>query len=420
MILTADPSLCRAGPTLLGGSPLRLLRLTGEGMRLLDGWLAGAPVGDDPRAVRLARRLLDAGLVHPVGTAAGRYGAADVTVVVPVRDDPAGVATVLAATGDVTSRIVVDDGSPTPLPGATLRHATSLGPAAARNTGWRHATTDLIAFLDADVTPEPGWLDTILPLFDDPAVAAVAPRVRSIPGRGVLSRYEADRGALDLGPDPAEVRPLSRVSYVPSAALVLRRDVLSAVGGFDEEMRFGEDVDLVWRIVDTGGVVRYQPSATVWHRPRPTVRAWARQRYHYGTSAASLANRHPRRVTPARFSPRATTASPQLVRTLRANGFATAPAVAVAARRQFGVATMLAEAIRRTWWPLALLTRRGRKILLAALFPCLLDALRTRRGPRWLALRIADDVSYSAGVWVGSLRRRTPRPLLPQLARNDQ
>ncbi|MPY81067.1 MAG: mycofactocin system glycosyltransferase [Actinophytocola sp.] len=420
MILAADPSLRRTGKTVLGGSPLRLLRLTGEGTRLLDGWLAGAPVGDDPRDVRLARRLLDAGLVHPVGTGTGRYGAADVTVVVPVRDDPDGVATVLAATRDVAARIVVDDGSAAPLLCATLRHAASAGPAAARNTGWRHATTDLVAFLDADVAPDPGWLDAILPLFDDPEVAAVAPRVRSIPGRGVLSRYEADRGALDLGPHPAEVRPLSRVSYVPSAALVMRRDVLSAVGGFDETMRFGEDVDLVWRIVDTGGVVRYQPSATVWHRPRSTVRAWARQRYHYGTSAASLASRHPRRVTPARFSPRSIAASGRLVRTLRANGFDTGPAVTVAAQRQLAVVTMLAEAIRRTWFPLALLTRRGRRVLLAALLPCLLDALRTGRGPRWLALRIADDVSYGAGVWAGSVRHRTARPLLPQLARQDR
>ncbi len=59
-------------------------------------------------------------------------------------------------------------------------------------------------------------------------------------------------------------------------------------------------------------------------------------------------------------------------------------------------------------------------VLLAALLPCLLDALRTRRGIRWLALRIADDLNYGTGVWTGSIRHRTARPLLPQLIRGDR
>ncbi|GAA5116670.1 glycosyltransferase [Haloechinothrix salitolerans] len=174
--VTPDVSLRRhaGGRVMLGGSPTRLLRLTTHGATLLDRWCAGQPIGTAPRETALARRLLDAGLIHPEPRP-GRYTPADVTVVVPVNDNPHGLARLRAATGDLTT-IVVDDGSTAPLLDATLRHRTPAGPAAARNTGWRQASTDLVAFLDADTLPEPDWLEAILGLFDDPDVAAAALR----------------------------------------------------------------------------------------------------------------------------------------------------------------------------------------------------------------------------------------------------
>src|SRR3954451_924841 len=162
-----DPGVRRidGGAVLVGGSPLRILRLTGAGQRLIDRLEAGERVPQSQGAQRLVRRLLDAGMAHPRPGAA-HFTARDVTVVVPVRD------------GEVTTEaaIVVDDGSTTPAthPTATvLRHDHTRGPAAARNTGWRAATTDLIAFLDTGCRPEAGWLDHLLAHFGDPAVAAV-------------------------------------------------------------------------------------------------------------------------------------------------------------------------------------------------------------------------------------------------------
>src|SRR5438067_1402431 len=68
----------------LGGAPLRLMRLSAAGAEALRGWRAGAAIGDGVGARRLARRLLDAGLAHPEPPAAG--DPAQLTVVVPVRD----------------------------------------------------------------------------------------------------------------------------------------------------------------------------------------------------------------------------------------------------------------------------------------------------------------------------------------------
>jgi hypothetical protein len=216
---------------LLGGAPPRMLRLAPAGRALLAR--GGFTVADATSAA-LARRLVDAGVVHPVPRAGPEPAA--VTVVIPVRDRTAAVARLLAALPpDLGGVIVVDDGSADP---DALR---------------------AVAFLDSDVLPPPGWLEPLLAHLADPAVGLVAPRIVGLPPvRGWLGRYEAVRSSLDLGPDPAVVVPRSRVAYVPSAALLVRRAAVRK--GFDEELHVAEDVDLVlrmhaagWRLPASGG-----------------------------------------------------------------------------------------------------------------------------------------------------------------------
>ena len=257
------------GTTLLGGSPLRLVRLQPRARDLLR---TDRFVVRDAVTATLAARLFDAGLAHPDPARPEPDGvpAGELTVVVPVKDRPAELDRLLTAlrADPETAAVpvlVVDDGSGDPAAvtatadrhrARVLRHATARGPAAARNAGLRAATTPLVAFLDSDVLPEPGWLAPLLGHLADPAVGLVAPRIVSLlpeagrstrpPVDGWLARYEAVRSSLDLGPDPAAVVPRSRVAYVPSAALLVRR---AAVGdGFDERMHVAEDVDLVLRL----------------------------------------------------------------------------------------------------------------------------------------------------------------------------
>ncbi|MFF6995245.1 mycofactocin biosynthesis glycosyltransferase MftF [Streptomyces sp. NPDC008313] len=441
--VTADPGLHRleGGRLLLGGSPFRVLRLSEAGARLLDDWLAGKPVDGQPAHRRLAARLVHAGVVHPVHDTC-RFTARDVTVVVPVRDHEDALARLLPALDGVAEVVVVDDGSARPLPGATVRHAVSAGPAAARNTGWRRAGTELVAFLDADVVPDGDWLVPLLRHFEDPDVAAVAPRVLSTPGPSLLERYEQVRSPLDLGDAATPVRPGGRVAYVPSAALVIRASALRAFDGFYEDMRFGEDVDLVWRLAAAGSLVRYEPASTVRHTPRANWRAWARQRFAYGTSAAPLALRHGRAVTPLKVSvwSAVSWAAPAvgrpltgaavagvtaalLPRRLRPVGVPAAESLRLALRGHLGAGRLIADAVTRSWWPVAVPAlaagRRGRWLLAAAYGQHALEWHR-RRPPvdplRWTALRALDDLCYGSGVWWGAVRHRTLAPLLPDLA----
>jgi len=473
--LVADPGTRRSddGRTLLGGSPLRLLRFTPAGAAAVERVLAGGEVPPTGPDAAVARRLLDAGMAHPRPLAVPDVS---VSVVVPVRDDPAGVAALLdlltphpvlvgvsaaeaAETPTRTEVVVVDDGSVDPAAldaavagrAAVLRHERSLGPGATRDTGWGAASGDVVVFLDADVTPTDGWLDPLLAHLVDPRVGVVAPRVRSRPGPSLLERYERHRSPLDLGPAAARVAPRSRVSYVPTAALVCRRGVLEQVGGFDAAMRVGEDVDLVWRAVEAGWTVRYEPAAEVEHRPRSSWPALLRQRGAYGSAAAPLERRHPGDVAPVELNAWSL-ASWALAAVGGRRGAVAGTAVAVGsslalapklrgrvddpvatALRLGGLGTLhagtwLARSVWRAWLPVALVasvpSRRVRHaVVAAAVVPALVDRRAGRREEpvavdplRWLVAHAADQGAYGAGVWRGAVAERSVRALLPRLS----
>jgi mycofactocin system glycosyltransferase len=376
----------------------------------------------------------------------------DVTTVIPALDRVDGLLSLLN-TGIGSTVIVVDDGSREPAPiaraaarfGATLvRHEVNRGPAAARNTGARTASSGLVAFVDSDCVVESDWVGRLVGHFDDPGVAAVAPRVAPMTGAGgALARFEQARSALDMGRRPELVRHGSRLGFVPSAALVVRRQALGPQG-FDEDLRLGEDVDLVWRLDDAGWQVRYDPRVIVRHRSRERLGAWARRSFEYGTSAADLEARHAGHLAPARLSAWnlatlalvarghplsglavAAVSAVLLARHLR--GISGAPTIAceTVARGVLADAAQVGRLLRREWWPVGVLAlaaapRSGvaRAIVACMAVPVALDYGRER--PRLDPLRYAllqwiDDAAYGSGVIASSVRSRSWAPLLPRV-----
>lgn len=480
--LRLDPGTRRieGGTVLVGGAPLRILRLADRGVTALDRLVAGATLAGDPAAASLARRLTDAGLGHPVPpTGAGSLPDPTVGVVVPVRDDPAGLERLLASlhraggAGGLRPEVVVvvDDGShdagtvarrarpaggddgddrDDATPVRVVRHRTPLGPGPARGSGVAATTTGLVAFLDADVSVPTGWLGPLVAHFRDPCVGAVAPRVRAAtPAPGTVGRaarllaaYDRVRSPLDLGPRPASVHPGGPVPYVPTAALVVSRAAFEEVGGFDPDLRRGEDVDLVWRLHRAGWVVRYEPAVAVDHAVRRTLGAWLRQRVAYGTSAAPLAQRHPGALAPVRVARPsaaawaavaagrpvlalavASASTAALGPRLRGLRHPWAEAARLAGRGHLAAGGALAAVLRREWWPLAAIACRWprcRPALAAAVVGVPLARWwrgRPAVGPgRWVALHVLDDAAYGAGVWLGCLRHRTLDPLRPDLS----
>jgi GT2 family glycosyltransferase len=131
-----------------------------------------------------------------------------------------------------------------------------MGPAVARNRGWRAAGGELIVFTDDDVVPAPGWL------------AALA------------AGHERDPDALVQGrtePDPRELHRLAAFSrsqhatgpgpWFQTCNIAYPRELLERLGGFDESFweAAGEDTDLGWRAIEAGARVVYEPVALNWH-----------------------------------------------------------------------------------------------------------------------------------------------------------
>ena len=445
------------GSALLGGSPTRVLRLAPAARTLLED---GRLEVHDSVSAQLARTLLDATVAHP--RPSGGPSHRDVTIVIPVRDNASGLNRLLSTLRDMRV-VVVDDGSAIPLQQcdfddapsqvSVIRHDISRGPAAARNRGLASCTTDFVAFLDSDVMPRRGWLEALLGHFADPAVALVAPRIVGLTtSNSWVARYEAVRSSLDLGRSEAPVVPYGAVSYVPSAAMVCRRSALEAVGGFDETLQSGEDVDLCWRLVEAGARLRYEPIALVAHDHRIALREWLARKAFYGRSAAPLSIRHPDKTAPlvitrwsvvlmillaagsgigylAAMVVSALTTR-RIARTL--DGIESQPReVAVVAMRGLGSAWLhLAWAICRTYWPIALaaalLSRRCRRIvLIAAVLDGVIDWLRRHTNADhqtqslgvlpYLILKRLDDLAYGVGLWSGMIDECHLGPLKPQI-----
>jgi mycofactocin system glycosyltransferase len=454
LVLDRSVRSFRHQTVLVGGHPGRLITLSPEGVHGLASLIAGT--SPSVAARRLGGRLVEAGMAHPRPPAApGPAGSPTITVVVPARDRSDALDRCLRSLGPGAPVVVVDDGSDDPgaiaevcrAHGAeVIRRSANGGPAAARNQALVALGTELVAFVDSDCTVTEGWIERLVWLFDDPGIAAVAPRIRPERragghGHRALTRYAEARSALDMGPDESEVGPGRLVRYVPTAALIVRRSALAS--GFDPALRVGEDVDLVWRMVDAGWRVRYDPSVTVSHREPSSWRALAARRFRYGTSAAALSQRHPGRLAPVELRPWPAAAT---VAGLSGRPRAAVLLVVAAAAVLFGkvrhrglpawlslrwsaeaagwTAVGVGRAVTTLAGPAVVVSigrgRARRRVAVAALVlvPPIVEWWRRRPAldpVRWAAASIVDDVAYGAGVWSGCLRVGSFGPLVPAL-----
>jgi mycofactocin system glycosyltransferase len=398
-------------------------------------------------ATNTLHRLIDAGAIHPIlESIKTSLQPSDVTVVIPVHNEDVlrlnALISKLSAAHEV---LLIDDGSTIPLAdinGArVIRREVAGGPAAARNTAIDFVTSSITFFLDADTSLADDSWTKLLAHFEDSSVGVVAPRIASEPGTTLLHRYEASESPLDLGSEPARIRKNSRVSYVPTAALMIRTDLLREHRGFDESLRYGEDVDLVWRLLEADVVCRYEPAVTVHHSPRASLLDAWKQRVSYGSAAAPLDQRHRGAATPLRINRWSAGAwgtlacgypligliigaasTVALERKISSQPDSRQLALRLAGRGNIHAGRVIAQAMTRTWWPIALLlslcSRRARRVTCAAIVLPSLMSWFTKK-PKvdpvsYCALKLADDVAYGTGVWKGVIATRDLGALTPK------
>lgn len=211
-----------------------------------------------------------------------------VDVVIPVyNEQPERVREMIAAlsaqTHAPTSILVVDDASDAPLvidgagPRArVVRMRQNGGVSAARNEGVRHGSSSFVACVNAEVVPDPDWIERSVDyLLAHASVGVVSARTLPRNENSLMGRW---RRLVQEPPYPPSTGPME---WVPGHALVFRRDAYEQVGGFDERMkRAGEDVDISFRLRRSGWDVHFIDATLCRSMQADTPAVFARAEYN--------------------------------------------------------------------------------------------------------------------------------------------
>jgi HAD superfamily hydrolase (TIGR01662 family) len=210
-----------------------------------------------------------------------------------------------SAVGPAPEQVVIVDDRPArpgplnvdPGPSALPLHVVTsggVGPAAARNAGWRVSSTPWVAFLDDDVRVSGDWRSR---LTED--LADLPPNVAGVQGQIVVpvpgGRRPTDWERNTLG--------LASANWI-TADMAYRRDALAEAGGFDERFprAFREDADLALRLRADGWQLRRGRRCTV--HPARAASPWVSLRSQAGNADDALmralhgANWHERAEAP--------------------------------------------------------------------------------------------------------------------------
>jgi GT2 family glycosyltransferase len=199
-----------------------------------------------------------------------------------------------------------------------LRNAANVGFARGVNQAVANTTASRVLVINPDCQLRSGALPPLLAVLDaDPRCAIVAPQVLDPDGTpqgnargdpdmltGLFGRTSALRRTLpglnvarrNVVTDATLTGGSMTVDWVSGACMLVRRDALEAVGGFDERyFMYWEDADLCRRLRRHGYIIRYAPGALAVHRvgqssrtaPSSSLRAFHDSAYlYYATHVA--------------------------------------------------------------------------------------------------------------------------------------
>jgi GT2 family glycosyltransferase len=154
-----------------------------------------------------------------------------------------------------------------------------------------------VAFIDDDVVADAGWAAALIARFEDDRVGVCTGRVEALVTETAGQRLFEANGGFSRGHEPLRLpadahRPLHgmrapliawAVSIGAGCSMAVRRELALALGSFDvtfgpgTESRGAEEHDLIWRVLQAGRDVVYEPTALAWHDHRPDLESAHRQ-----------------------------------------------------------------------------------------------------------------------------------------------
>ena len=232
------------------------------------------------------------------------------SIIVPVFNRPDEVDELLESLCSQTLKdfevVIVEDGSQKPCKDVCDKYAGILdlhyynkensGPGQSRNYGVERAQGEYVIILDSDVVLPNGYLAAVnsqLSIANSQFSIAFGGPDASHPSFTPVQKaisYSMTSFFTTGGIRGGKAK-LDKF-YPRSFNMGIRRDVYQKLGGFSK-MRFGEDIDFSYRIVEAGYQPRLFPDAWVWHKRRTDFRKFFRQVYNSGIARINLEKRHP-------------------------------------------------------------------------------------------------------------------------------
>jgi O-antigen biosynthesis protein len=194
--------------------------------------------------------------------------------------------------------IVVDDGSTDATAEIARRHGFSPittanhGLSSARNLGMEVATGEIVAYIDDDARPDPHWLTYLALVFMRTGHVGVGGPNLAPAGDGFVAECVANAPG---GPVHVLLSD-TEAEHIPGCNMAFRKEALRSIGGFDPQFRkAGDDVDICWRLRESGGTLGFSPAAVVWHHRRNSVHTYWRQQQGYTMAEVLLERKWPER-----------------------------------------------------------------------------------------------------------------------------
>ena len=229
------------------------------------------------------------------------------SIIIPVFNRPDEVDELLESLCQQTVKdfevLIIEDGSVKPCKDVCDKYANILdlhyyakensGPGQSRNYGAERANGEFVIILDSDVVLPTGYLQAVEDeLKQNPCEAFGGPDAAHPSFTPVQKAISYSMTSFFTTGGIRGGKAKLDKFYPRSFNMGIRRDVYLQLGGFTK-MRFGEDIDFSYRIVEAGYMPRLFPEAWVWHKRRTDFRKFFRQVYNSGIARINLEKRHP-------------------------------------------------------------------------------------------------------------------------------